>query len=155
MVIPGSSARAARQFLFDQCTASLTPDPLSKTSQLLVCYDEPGTDQPDDIVVIGDVARDINVNSLVGSAGKGFLDEVYTITVEIEIYRGGDDADAVFARSALLVDAVISVVRSDPSLGGAVLWAIPTNSTYSGTWTDDHTGRVGSGTVTIQCKQRI
>lgn len=153
--IPGSTAVAVRQFLFDTLTASLVPDPLSKTSQLLVCFDEPGEFQPDDIVSIGKVERALNTNSMVGGGGAGWLEESYTVEVEIEVYRGGDDPQGVFTRTSDLIDQIVVAARTDPSLGTRVLICKPTNSTCEVTWDDEHKGRLGSGTVTFSCYQRI
>lgn len=153
--IPSSSAPAARKWLFDQCTAALTPDPDSPNSSLLVCYDEPGTYQPDDMVSIGKVLRQIEVNSLVGGGGAGWLQERYTVTVDIEVFRGGDYPDVVFNRTSALVDGVVAVGRLDPSLGDTVLIATPTQSEIEVLWTEDHQGRIGTATVDISCFQRI
>lgn len=155
MTIPSSTAPAARRFLFDQLTAQLVPDPLSPTSSLLVCYDQPGPNDPDDIVAVGKVTRQINPNSLVGSGGPGWLEERYTVAVVIDVYRGGDDAPACFDRASLLVDQVCAVVRSDPSLGGAVLTARPLSSDIEGEWDAENLGRHAVATVDIECYQRI
>lgn len=153
--IPTSSAPAARQWLYDAITAAATPDPDNKSAALLVCIDDPGTYQPDDIVSVGGVTREIGVNSLVGGGGAGWLEERYRITVDVEVYRGGDYPSVVFDRTSALVDVVIAVVRADPSLGGTVLVAKPVTSTYEGSWQEEHEGRLGSATVEIECFQRI
>jgi hypothetical protein len=155
MTIPSSSAPAARRFLFDQLTAQLTPDPAFPKSQLLVVYDSPGPFQPDDIVAVGKVHRQINPNSLVGSGGAGWLEESYQIEILIDVFRGGDYAQATFERAVALTDAVCAAVRSDPSLGGAVLSARPTTSTHDSEWDDEHKGRRCVSALEIDCYQRI
>lgn len=155
MTIPGSSAPAARRYLFTQLTAQLTPDPLSASSSLLVVYDEPSTAQPDDIVAVGKVNRQISVASMIGGGGAGWLDEHYSVEIQVDVFRGGDDSQAAYERCALLVDSVIAVVRSDPSLGGAVSLARPTQDMTEVAWDDQHLGRHATATLEIECVQRI
>ncbi|MFG2722712.1 hypothetical protein ACGFW5_31100 [Streptomyces sp. NPDC048416] len=155
MTIPNSTAPAARRYLVEQCTAQLTLDPLNTRASLLVCYDDPGTNEPGDIVSIGRIARTINPNSMVGSGGAGWLEEQYTVTVTIDLFRGGDDAQAIFERGALLVDQVCAIVRADPSLGGLVLVARPISSEIEGEWDEKHMGRHVLATLEIHCYQRI
>lgn len=155
MPIPGSSSPAVRKYLFDQLTANLTPDPNVTTARLLVCYDQPGPDQPDDIVSVGKVQRQIGVSSLVGGGGAGWLDERYTVEIEIDVYRGSDDAQYVYQRASDLADAAISVIRTDPSLGGLVITARPHTSNHEVTWDDQHMGRHGTVTIEVECFQRI
>lgn len=155
MPIPSSSAPAVRAYLFAQLTAQLQPDPNVTTARLLVCYDEPGPDQPDDIVSVGKVHRNIGVNSMVGGGGGGWLDERFTVEIEIDVYRGNDDPQYVYQRSSDLADAVIAVIRTDPSLGGLVLTARPQSSSHEVTWDDQHMGRHATVTIEVECFQRI
>ena len=155
LVIPASSAPAARAWLFAQITAALTPDPLSPTSSLLVCYDDPGPNQPDDIVSIGKVQRTLSTNSMVGSGGAGYLEERYTVEIEIDVFRGGDSAQVAYTRAAHLADGVVAVVRSDLSLGGAVVSARPVSDVTEVAWDDEHRGQHATCTVDVTCYQRI
>lgn len=155
MPIPGSTSPAVRAWLFSQLTATLMPDPNVTTARLLVCYDEPGPDQPDDIVSIGKVHRTINVNSMVGGGGAGWLEERYTLEIEIDVYRGNDDPQYVYQRASDLADAAIAVIRSDPTLGGNVLTSRPQSSAHDVTWDDKHMGRHGTATIEVECYQRI
>lgn len=163
MAIPTSSAPAARLWLFHALVAALLPDAALVDGQgyygdpqasLLVCLDEPGAYQPADIVSVGKVTRDIETSSMVGSGGAGWLAERYSIHVTIEIARG-DDAQSAFERTFALLDQTINVVRADPTLGGAVLWARPQAHDVEVMWTSDHTGRVGQVEIPISCYQRI
>lgn len=155
MTIPSSTAPAARRYLFTQFTAQIAPDPLSPKSSLLVCYDQPGPNEPDDIVAVGIVTRQIGVNSMVGSGGAGWLDERYTVAVTIDIFRGGDDAAATFDRASLLLDQACAIVRTDPTLGGAVSTARPTTSQIDGEWDAENLGRHSVVTFDIECYARI
>lgn len=155
MSIPTSTAPAARAWLYDQLTAQITPDPNSPRSSLLICYDDVGTNAPDDVVIVGAVARTVDVNSMVGGTGSGWLDERYTITITVDVFRGGDDAAATFTRASLLLDQVCAIVRTDATLGGAVLVARPLTSQAEGEWDDEHKGRHTLITLDIECYARI
>jgi hypothetical protein len=141
--------------LFEQFTAQFTPDPLSPKSSLLVVYDELSTDAEDDVVVVGLVTRAMDVNSMVGGGGAGWLDERYTIAITIDVFRGGDDAAATFDRASLLLDQACAIVRTDPTLGGAVVTGRPTTSQTEGEWDEAHTGRHTLVTFAIECYARI
>lgn len=155
MNIPSSTAPASRLWLFNQLTAVLTPDPLSPTSSLLVCYDDPGPNQPDDIVSIGGVTRTFEPGSFVGGGGAGWLKERYTITVAIDVFRGGDDAQSTYARAQVLADGVVAVVRSDLTLGNNVITATPVSDSSEGEWDQDHLGRHVTSTIEISCLAQI
>jgi hypothetical protein len=153
--IPVSTAPAVRDWLFEQCNAALTPDPLDKSAQLIVVYDAPGTYQPQDIVTVGEVSTEYTTNSLVGGGGAGWLQERYRVTVEVVIFRGGDNAKAVCDRAHLLAGQIVRIVRSDPTLGGNVLTGMPAASTYSGDVSDDHSARLGTLSLQIEAYQRL
>lgn len=150
--IPISSAPAAKHWLFTTLQDSLTADP---GNGLVVCLDSPGTNVPNDGVAVGRVNRSLDISSLVGGAGAGFLNETYTIDVTIEVFRGGDNAELATNRAFALIDGVVHAVRTDPTMGGSVLWAKPTTSNCDCDWADDHKGRLASATVQISCFQRI
>ncbi|MFB7905230.1 hypothetical protein ACFC1T_02210 [Kitasatospora sp. NPDC056076] len=150
-VIPSSSIPAARAWLLAQLQATLTADPQSPASELLVCDGEPGPWQPDDIVYLGDVHQTYSPHANSGSGGAQWLTEDYTVTVHIDIFRGGDNPVAVFARARALADAVVAVVRADPSLGGAVDRARPASATHATGWEADHKGRTAAIELHIDC----
>jgi hypothetical protein len=153
--IPASSAPVARKYLYDALNLALTPDPLSTKSSLLVCYDQPGPNQPDDIVSVGKVHRQIGVSAMVGDGGAGWLEENYTVEVLVDVFRGGDSAPAAYNRASGLVDAIVAVVRADLSLGGAVLRAKPMSDLTEVEWDDDHGGQRATSTLEVSCYQRI
>lgn len=155
LTIPSSTAPAVRQYLFDQLTAALTPDPNNLTADLLVCIDGPGPNQPDDIVSIGAVVRTFEPGSFVGNGGAGWLRERYTITIEIDVFRGGDDANTTYARAQALADGVVAVVRQDVSLNNLILTATPVSDTGSAEWDDEHLGRHAVSEVVISCYAQI
>jgi hypothetical protein len=149
--IPASSIPAARAYLLAQLTTQMAAlDPA-----ILVCLDGPGPDQPDDIVSVGDVRQTYSPESGVGSGGAGWLREDYTVTVTVSCYRGGDDAATVFGRARQLADLVVAVVRSDPSLGGAVDRARPATAEHTSGWTEDHSGRMADIELGFDCLNTI
>ncbi|MFJ2575968.1 hypothetical protein [Kitasatospora aureofaciens] len=154
-VIPASSIPAVRAWLLAQLQANLTADPLSKSSELLVCLDEPGPYQPDDIVSIGEVHQTYSPESVVGSGGAGWLREDYQLHVTVDVYRGGDDPAGTFLRARALADLVVAVVRSDPSIGGAVDRARPTSATHTASWDDEHRGRHVSIDIVVDCLKTL
>jgi hypothetical protein len=147
-----STVPAVKAYLFAQLQAR--PE-ITAGAKTLVSYDDPGPYQPDDIIVLGDVSRSVAPLAMVGDGGPGWLQENYTQSVVVSVYRGLDSAQAAFERAALLADVVIDVVRVDPSLGGLVTRCWPLDVSYVSDWNtqdqDDgtvlHLGR--SSTVTI------
>lgn len=148
--IPASSIPAARTWIFDGVQTQLAAE-----KNLLVCLDEPGPYQPDEIIAVGDVHQQYNPESIVGSGGSHWLVENYTITVTVDVYRGGDQPAAVFARARQLADLVVAVVRSDPSLGGAVDRAKPSSVTHTSEWDEDHKGRHTVIDIGIDCLKTL
>ncbi|MFI0894891.1 hypothetical protein [Streptomyces sp. NPDC020983] len=153
--IPASTAPAARRWLYEQLTAQIQPDPDNTRASLLICYDEPSTDQPSDIISVGGVTREIAISAMVGSGGAGWLEERYTIALIIDVARGGDDAAGVFDRACTLLDQVVAIIRADPTLGGAVLVGRPVSSQTEGLALDDHTGRQSVVNLGVECYARI
>jgi hypothetical protein len=163
MTIPSSSVPGARRWLFTSLVASLTEDQDltlpdgyvgDGSASLLVCLDEPGPYQPADIVVVGKVERDPEITGMVGGGGAGWITEKYSIEIRIEVARGGDDALSAFERACDLLVQVETVVRTDPTMGGNVLWGRPGHSTIE-VVSVQGTGRVGIVETTVQCTQRI
>jgi hypothetical protein len=148
--IPASSIPAARNWILAGLQAQLAADPA-----VLVCLDEPGTNQPDDIVNVGEVQQTYSPQSTVGSGGPGWLREEYTVTVTVDVFRGGDDAAGTFARARQLADLVVAVVRSDPSLGGAVDRGMPGTAQHTTGWSEDHMGRTAVIEIGIECLKTL
>jgi len=149
MTIPASTIPAAKLFIYNGIVT------LINDAAVLVSYDEPGPNQPDDIIMVGRVERQVAPFQMVGSGQAGWLDETYTVEVVVSVYRGGDDARTVFERAATLADQVVYVVRTDPSLGGAVIVAHPGNVSYQPAWEESHKGRMVDVTIEIACHARI
>jgi hypothetical protein len=157
MGIPTSSIPAARAYLLAQIEATVTQDPTDATAELLVSLDEPGTHQPADVVIVGDVHQTYQPYASVGSGRAYWLEESYSVEITISVFRSGDDgtnalAQTVFTRARMIADQIVNVVRSDPSLGGAVQRARPGTVTHQSTWsTGDVTGRVTEIQIPVEC----
>lgn len=156
MSIPTSSIPAARAYLLSQIQATLTQDPADPTAELLISLGEPGTHEPADIVNVGDVHQTYTPHATVGSGGAEWLREDYSIEVTISVVRSGDDgttalAQTVFTRARLLADQIVNIVRSDPSLGGAVHRARPGSVTHQSSFTADGMGRETEIQLPIEC----
>lgn len=149
MTAPISTVPAARVQLFTRITSTIND------VAVLVCYDDPGPNVPDDIVSVGRVERQVTPRSMVGSGGAGWLYETYTVEIIVSAFRGGDDSRTVFERCVSLSDSVIEAVRSDPSLGGVVLVARPSLWVYQSEWDDEHKGRVATAVGQIECEASI
>ena len=131
--------------------------PVDGADALLVCYDSPGTYQPNDMVAVGAVTREITTAGMAGSMSvAGTLHETFTIDVIVSVYRGGDQAQVVWERADDLVESVIGIVRADPTLGGTVLLAFPDRvDEPAAAWEDSHNGRVCECHVSIMCTALI
>jgi hypothetical protein len=155
MTIPSSTAPAVRQWLYDQCTAGLAPDPVNTRASLLVCFDQPGPNEPDDIVAIGRVRRQLEVAGMIGGGGAGWLDENYTVEIVIDVFRAADIGQVAYQRAMDLANGVIAIVRSDLTLGGHVIKSKPVSDTEEVEWDTDHGGKRATVTVEIECVTRI
>jgi hypothetical protein len=155
MTIPSSTAPAVRQWLFDQATAGLAPDPVNTRASLLVCFDQPGPNEPDDIVAIGRVRRQLSVGSMIGGGGAGWLDESYTVEVTIDVFRAADSGQVAYQRAMDLANAVIAIVRSDLTLGGHVIKSQPKSDDAEVEWDSEHGGKRATVNLEIECVTRI
>lgn len=149
MTVPASSVAGVKAYLVSHITSQVN-DPT-----VLVSYDAPGPDQPDDLVVVGDVRRHVDIAAMIGSGQAGWLDETYDVEVSISVFRGSDLAQTVFERACALCDAVEAVVRNDPSLGSKVLVAHGAEAEYRCDWDDQHRGRLCEITLAVHCSTRL
>lgn len=156
MSIPTSSIPAARAYLLSQIQSTLTQDPSDPTAELLITLDGDGTHEGADEVNIGDVHQTYQPYSSVGSGGANWLEESYSIEITISVVRSGDDgttalAHTVFNRARYLADQIVNIVRSDPSLGGAVQRARPGTVSHQSTWTSNGMGRETEILLPVEC----
>lgn len=148
--IPPSSAVAVREYLFTNLTAVAPPDSANGAT-LQVVYDDPSPYRADDLIAVGDVLLTYEPGAFVGSGGRGWLRERYTVTITIDVFRGGDNALMTFNRAQYLSDLVCALVRYDVSLGGLVITATPHSSGIQSEWDPDAKGRHSVATVEISC----
>ena len=159
MTIPVSTAPAAAAYLLTEITTAVATDPAT----ILVKLGEPGRNRPDDMILIGEVQRNVKEQSFVGSGGAGWLGEEYEQHITIgswqangDVYNESTQALQVNARAWQLIAYVEAVVRADPSLGGLVEVAYPMQTTSSGpTWTTDPVGLLVSVNLPIRIEATI
>ncbi|MEU6582753.1 hypothetical protein [Nocardia sp. NPDC046763] len=153
--IPVSTVPAVKAFLFQQISASVTPNP-NPSFPLLVTYDQPGTNQPAEIVVVGSTRhRTAKPFQMVGSGGHGWLYEEYELELEIAVFHGGDDAQGCYERAYSILGQIEAVIRSDPSLGGRVVVAHPATTRDTCTWEQEHKGRLVVVELTVNVSAQI
>jgi hypothetical protein len=145
--IPVSTVDTVRDYLVTNITTQIAD------TSVLVCYDEPGTYQPDDIVTVGDVAQTAEIHAFMGSGGAHWLEESYRVAVTISVYRANDDAQTTWKRAKALSDIVDVLVRTDPTLGGVVQIAYPSAAKFEATVVGNHAGR--SVTVTKEISVQV
>jgi hypothetical protein len=121
-----------------------------------VCVEDPGTNQPEDLIVIAyDVEQTAKPYSMVGGGGAGWLDEKYTVKLVISVFRGGDSTTIAQARATALQNSVDNAIRLDPSLGGVVDEAYPSRHKTTTGWDSNHEGRMVNVDVEITVSARI
>lgn len=158
MSIPASTVPAVVDWLVTNIAAhpTVAAAPTDGSQPVLVVYGPPGTYQPDDIIAVAfPVQGTFTALAMVGSGGAGWLREDYDVAVEISCFRGGDDAKSVFARAGQLAYAVADTVRSDPSIGDAVVQAMPAGFTWEQSWDPDHKGREVRVVVQISVTSQV
>lgn len=136
MAIPVSTVDTVKDYLVSGITSQVND------TSVLVSYDLPGEYLPDDIIVVGDVDVSTAIESFVGSGGQHWLHETYVVHITISVYRGGDNASLTWKRAKALSDAIDTLVRTDPSLGGVVQLAYPSRAAFKSEWEEDHRGRI-------------
>lgn len=137
MTYPVSTVPAVKTWLYAQLQTACTAD---AGVDLLVRYGDPGPYDPEDVVSVGDIRqRRVEPFGMVGTMQAGSLNEAYTLTVEVDVMRAGDDpAGAATTKAWALASQVETAVRTDPTLGSNVILSRPSTSSDTGQWSDDH-----------------
>lgn len=127
MTIPVSTIGQARTYLFNQINAlAVLKQQPSGIPPTFVRLGPRGKYAPFEIIEIGHrIDQDARVHAIVGSGQAGFLEESYTIGVDVQVGRPGDDEPACFARCEVIVDAIDNALRLDPSAGNLVQLCYP------------------------------
>lgn len=145
-----STVPAVKSWLFQQMSAALDGQDIG------VFYSEPGPGYPDDVIYLGDTEQSNEPTQMVGSGGTGWLFESYHQVIEVDVYRGGDQAQIVFERACALVATIESLVRADPSLGGNItIVGYPAGTHYESGWEESHMGRVTHATMRISVENSL
>lgn len=143
MAIPTSTVPAVKTYVYNTfvTAAATVPAPLADETQLLVVYGTPTDYTPDDMILVGDVVREVLPNAIVGSGGQFALHEKYKVEYWVDVWRGGDQMQTVDQRAYTILGALEQALRTDPSFGGLVLEAWPLNSESVSDWDDGNKGR--------------
>lgn len=154
MTAPASSVPAVRQWLFQQCSTAVAAftDP---TVEVYLSQEDHESSQ--DLVVIGGAHRRVSPVRMVGGGGLGWLDETYTVDIEIACFVAGVDAfvdvggrDSVDTRAYKVLAAIEQQIRADPSAGGAVVVLHPAGSASQHEWDESEMGGHCQITLTVE-----
>jgi hypothetical protein len=147
MAIPVSIVPKAIAAIMAAVKIQVATDPNATTIALV--QGDPGPDLPVDIIAIGTRAyRRMAPNNLVGSGSTYWLNEDPVITSLVSCYTGADDPVGIQTRAYQLVGYIETAIRTDPSLGGLVDQAYPSQTDDTGArWVDG--GRLVEITVDI------
>jgi hypothetical protein len=164
VTVPGTTVEAARNALLAaiQAHPTITAQPPDGVSPVLVQLDEPANYDPEDIITVDGARVTLTHAAMVGTGGPNYLEENYTLEVNVSVYRGGDNAALAFKRARQLVDAVNAAVRTDPTLGigqgapppgaGYLIEAFPSRVDWTPHWEENHKGRVVDVRIEIEVK---
>lgn len=123
---------------------------------LYIGYGEPLNNEPDDQIYLADVRSDTQLIGMRGATGVGAMSEADTILLWVSVFRVDDTGKVPFERCADLVAQIVSLVRTDPTLGGTVLNAQPGQVTYpSPAATESGSGRLCETEIAIDCLTAI
>jgi hypothetical protein len=147
MTAPASSIPAVRAWLQTTITAALTTFTAPTVEVYLSQEDHQSTQ---DIVVIGGAHRKVETRRFVGGGGQFWVNEMYTIDVDIACFVAGPNAfPAVDTRAYQVLAAVETAVRADPSAGGAVVQLNPEGSVSLHEWDEESYGAHCNITLTL------
>jgi hypothetical protein len=140
MATPVSTVDAARTAIYTALAAEVALTTSVPPTQVLL--GPPATQNlTDDLVVVGErIQQRSQPHNLVGGGGTYWLLEEYTISVVVDVYRGGDRQSDAWSRCVALVAAVDDSIRADPSLGSTVGRAYPAGHDYTLDYNPDHVG---------------
>lgn len=140
---PVSTVPTVIEYLVTAIQAQVAADP--QASQILVHFGEPNLNMPNDVIMVGEVRRTTDPETVIGSGGPNWLNEKYDIATLVSSWTGSADDDgasaislAVNARAWQLQGYIETAVRNDPSLGDLVNVAYPNQTSSPGPeWTLD------------------
>lgn len=143
-------AGAVRQEFYDLAVSLLSDEDVQ------VVLGVPGTAQWDDIVSIEDTSMEQDVATLGPSRQR---EETIRQTVIISVYRaGGEDQEKVVTDRAYEILGTIEnyLRKTDPTLGGIVLWCFLTSVEFASTDANTATGgRIAGIAAVFTARARI
>ena len=144
-----SNVKGAVSWLITQAQAGIAQAP---DHDLYVGYGEPmGAGAPDDIVFLEDVQSDSTMIGMRTTSLANPLEELLVISLSVSAFRANDEGQACFERCADLLNTIVAIVRTDPTMGGNVLTAHPQTVTYpTPRESDNALGRVCETTLVIE-----
>lgn len=152
--IPQTTAVRAKGWIFDAIKAQFVGD-----NTMTVFWDQPDASIPTENIVV--VHRILNRTTthyrMMGTGGAGSFLESYSIEIAIDCYAGGDSGEtrALETSAWSYASIVEAVVRSDPSLGGLVIQAWPSQSTDDPEWDQEHKGRLVHIALSVAIEAQI
>lgn len=154
MTAPASTVPVVRQWLYSTITTAVASFTDPSVEVYLSQEDHESTQ---DLVVIGGAHRKNTMARLVGGGGLGWLDETYTIDVDIACFVAGPDAftdtatqDSVDTRAYKVLAAIEQALRADPSAGGNVVVLYPSGSASQHEWDESEMGGQCQITLTVE-----
>lgn len=154
MTAPASSVPTVRQWLYQQATTAVASFTEPTVEVYLSQEDHQSTQ---DLVVIGGAHRKSDPVRFVGGGGLYWMDETYTVDIEIASFVAGAKAftdtatqDSVDTRAYKILAALEQAFRADPSAGGAVLRLFPSGSTSTHEWDDEAMGGHCNISLTVE-----
>jgi hypothetical protein len=159
MTVPAFTVPSVSNYLLTTIQEACASDSLY--GSMLIILGEPSTNTPNDIIAIGATRLAVAPRSFIGSGAEFWLNEVYTVDVDNNTWLSTGDADdtstiaaQINNRAWQLATYVSVAVRDDPSLGGLVNQAYPSDVSSTGvTWSESNAGGLCVGlTVQIRCE---
>lgn len=152
--IPQTTAVLAKGWILDALVAQFVGD-----DTMTVFWDQPDASIPTENIVV--VHRIMNRSAvhyrMTGTGGAGSFLETYSIEIAVDCYAGGDSGEtrALETKAWNYASTVEAVVRSDPSLGGLVIQAFPSQSTDDPEWDQEHKGRLVHIALSVAVEAQI
>jgi hypothetical protein len=140
---PASCAPAVKAYLVTLFKGVVDVDANAEDGLVAVSYNEPGNNEPDNVIWVGKVSRTFKPMRLVGSGGQWWGNEIFEVETNISVIHGQLDPQPCEERAWHLIALLETAIRSDPSLGGLVIQANPTTSDVDCEWIEGETGSGG------------
>jgi hypothetical protein len=152
-----STVPAVRNYLLQQITELVKAENFSDPEVTVVLSGLENPETTDDVILIGgQVKRTPKTTRFVGGGGPGWIEEYYTISVNIMCAAYSDtDFEAVDARAYYLLALCEQAVRDDPSLGQLVTSAAPGVADILHAFATEHTGATVEIMAEVECNATI